>query len=74
MRKIQNALITVFNKEKIDIIARQLNDLGIHIFSTGGTYDYLQKIGIPATTIESITSYPSIFGGQIGRASCRERV
>ena len=65
MRKIQNALITVFNKEKIDIIARQLHDLGIHIFSTGGTYDYLQKIGIPATTIESITGYPSIFGGRV---------
>ena len=65
MKKIQNALITVFNKEKIDIIARQLHDLGIQIFSTGGTYDYLQKIGIPATTIESITGYPSIFGGRV---------
>ena len=65
MRKIQSALITVFNKEKIDIIARQLHDLNIQIFSTGGTYDYLQKIGIPATTIESITGYPSIFGGRV---------
>ena len=65
MKKIQNALITVFNKEKIDIIARQLQDLGVRIFSTGGTYDYLQKIGISATTIESITGYPSIFGGRV---------
>ena len=65
MRKIENALITVFNKEKLDIIAKELQRLGIHIFSTGGTYDYLQKIGVPATTIESITGYPSIFGGRV---------
>ena len=65
MRKIQNALITVFDKENLDIIAKELHRLGINIFSTGGTYDYLQKIGIPATTIESITGYPSIFGGRV---------
>ncbi|MDR0368959.1 MAG: bifunctional phosphoribosylaminoimidazolecarboxamide formyltransferase/IMP cyclohydrolase [Bacteroidales bacterium] len=65
MKKIRNALITVFNKEKIDTIAHQLHGLGIQIFSTGGTYDYLQKIGIPATTIESITGYPSNFGGRV---------
>jgi phosphoribosylaminoimidazolecarboxamide formyltransferase/IMP cyclohydrolase len=65
MRKIQNALITVFNKEKLDVIAKELQRLNINIFSTGGTYDYLQKIGIPAKTIESITGYPSIFGGRV---------
>jgi phosphoribosylaminoimidazolecarboxamide formyltransferase/IMP cyclohydrolase len=65
MKKIQNALITVFNKEKLDVIAKQLHQLGINIFSTGGTYDYLQKIGIPATAIESLTGYPSIFGGRV---------
>lgn len=65
MRKIQNALITVFNKENVDIIAKELHRLGVRIFSTGGTYDYLQKIGIPATTIESLTGYPSIFGGRV---------
>ena len=65
MKKIQNALITVFNKEKLDIIASELQGLDINIFSTGGTYDYLQKIGIPATAIESITGYPSIFGGRV---------
>ena len=65
MRKIQNALITVFNKENVDIIAKELHRIGVCIFSTGGTYDYLQKIGIPATTIESLTGYPSIFGGRV---------
>ncbi len=65
MKKIRNALITVFNKEKLDIIAKELHKLNINIFSTGGTYDYLQEIRIPAITIESLTGYPSIFGGRV---------
>ena len=65
MRKIQSALITVFNKEKIDVIASELKRLGITIFSTGGTYDYLCEKGFDVTTVESLTSYPSIFGGRV---------
>ena len=65
MRKIQNALITVFNKEKIDVIASELRRLNITIFSTGGTYDYLKEKGFEVTTVESLTSYPSIFGGRV---------
>jgi phosphoribosylaminoimidazolecarboxamide formyltransferase/IMP cyclohydrolase len=65
MRKIQNALITVFNKEKIDVIASELKRLNINIFSTGGTYDYLREKGFDVTTVESLTSYPSIFGGRV---------
>jgi phosphoribosylaminoimidazolecarboxamide formyltransferase/IMP cyclohydrolase len=35
------------------------------IYSTGGTYDYIQSLGIKAITVESVTSYPSIFGGRV---------
>ena len=65
MKKIQNALITVFNKEKIDVIASELKRLNINIFSTGGTYDYLCEKGFAVTAIESLTGYPSIFGGRV---------
>ena len=65
MRKIQNALITVFNKEKIDAIASELERLDISIFSTGGTCDYLREKGFEVTTVESLTNYPSIFGGRV---------
>ena len=65
MRKIQNALITVFNKEKIDVIASELRRLNINIISTGGTCDYLKEKGFEVTTVESLTSYPSIFGGRV---------
>ena len=64
-RKIQNALVTVFNKEKVDVIASELRRLGIKIFSTGGTYDYLRGKGFDVTAIETLTGYPSIFGGRV---------
>ena len=65
MKQIKNALITVFNKEKIDEIALALTQLNINIFSTGGTFEYLQKKNIPVTDIETLTGYPSIFGGRV---------
>lgn len=64
-RTIKRALISVYHKEGIDIIAKQLNELGVEILSTGGTYDFLTDLGIPVTTVEHITSYPSILGGRV---------
>jgi phosphoribosylaminoimidazolecarboxamide formyltransferase/IMP cyclohydrolase len=63
--KIRTALISVYSKDRIDEIARLLNNLGIKILSTGGTFDYLQKQGIDVTSVESVTGYPSIFGGRV---------
>lgn len=65
MKKIKNALISVFSKEGISPIIKKLNDLGVSIYSTGGTYDYIKSLGIDAITVESITSYPSILGGRV---------
>jgi len=65
MKKIKNALISVFYKDKLDIIAKKLDELGITIYSTGGTYDFIRKNGIEAITVESLTSYPSILEGRV---------
>ncbi len=63
--KIKSALISVFDKEGIEELARKLESFGIQIISTGGTYDFLKSKGIYATSVESITSYPSILGGRV---------
>ncbi len=65
MKKIKSALISVFSKEGISPIIKKLNDLGVLIYSTGGTYDYIKSMGVDAITVESITSYPSILGGRV---------
>lgn len=65
MEKIKNALISVYHKENLEKILQKLHELNIKIYSTGGTYDYIKKLGIPVTTVESLTSYPSILGGRV---------
>jgi len=63
--KIKTALLSVYSKERLEEIARILEKLEISIISTGGTYDFLTKIGIKATPIETLTTYPSILGGRV---------
>ena len=65
MKQIKRALISVFSKEGIDVIVKKLNDLGVEIYSTGGTYDFITNMGVEAKTVESLTTYPSILGGRV---------
>ena len=64
-KRIKRALISVYHKDGIGEIARKLNESGVEILSTGGTYDFLQKLSIPVIPVEDITSYPSILGGRV---------
>jgi len=63
LKKVKNALISVFYKEGLDQVLEVLNQFDINFYSTGGTYDYIKEKGYNAQTIESLTSYPSILGG-----------
>jgi phosphoribosylaminoimidazolecarboxamide formyltransferase/IMP cyclohydrolase len=65
LKKIQNALISVFYKDGLEPVLEKLSELGINVYSTGGTYDFIRKKGYDAQTIESVTSYPSILGGRV---------
>ncbi len=65
IKPIRSALISVYHKDHIDEIAHKLDALGVTIYSTGGTYDFIRGLGINAITVESLTSYPSIFGGRV---------
>jgi phosphoribosylaminoimidazolecarboxamide formyltransferase/IMP cyclohydrolase len=64
-RNIKSALISVFYKDGLEPIVHKLHELGVTIYSTGGTQAFLQGIGVPCTSIESVTSYPSILGGRV---------
>ena len=65
MKKIKSALISVFHKDGLQELLEKLDQLGVEIISTGGTYDHIIKQGFKAKTVESITKYPSIFGGRV---------
>ena len=64
-KKIQSALISVFSKEGLEPIVRQLNSQNVTLYSTGGTEDFIKNLGIPVIAVEDITSYPSILGGRV---------
>ena len=64
-KMIKSALVSVYNKEKLAPVIQKLSDLGIKIYSTGGTQKYIEKMGIQATPVEEVTEYPSIFSGRV---------
>jgi len=64
-RKISSALISVYHKDHLDEIVLTLHRLGVKIYSTGGTRNFIEGLGVPVTPVEDLTSYPSIFGGRV---------
>ena len=64
-RAIKRALISVYHKDGIDKIAKKLVEEGVELLSTGGTYDYIESLGLPVRSVEDVTGYPSILGGRV---------
>lgn len=65
LTKIQSALISVFNKDGLEPIVRELARQNVKIYSTGGTQSFIENLGIQVIPVEDITEYPSIFGGRV---------
>jgi len=64
-KKATSALISVFHKDGLEPIVRKFNELGITIYSTGGTEKFIKDLGIDVVAVEDVTSYPSILGGRV---------
>jgi phosphoribosylaminoimidazolecarboxamide formyltransferase/IMP cyclohydrolase len=65
VKKIQSALISVYHKNGLDVIVKELAKNKVTIYSTGGTLTYIQQLGIEVHAVEDLTSYPSILGGRV---------
>lgn len=64
-KNIKTALISVFDKSGLDDIVKQLAELEVTIYSTGGTQKFIENLGIDVVAVEDLTSYPSILGGRV---------
>ncbi len=64
-QKIKNALISVYYKDHLEPIIKHLHRLGVNIYSTGGTEQFIKDLGVPVQAVEDLTSYPSILGGRV---------
>jgi phosphoribosylaminoimidazolecarboxamide formyltransferase/IMP cyclohydrolase len=64
-KKISRALISVYYKDNLEPIIHLLAKHGVEFVSTGGTQDFIEKLGYPVIPVEKLTGYPSIFGGRV---------
>ena len=64
-KKITSALISVFYKDGLEPLVKELSNQGITIYSTGGTQNFIQNLGIGVIPVEDLTTYPSILGGRV---------
>ncbi|HEX5742318.1 MAG TPA: bifunctional phosphoribosylaminoimidazolecarboxamide formyltransferase/IMP cyclohydrolase [Flavobacteriaceae bacterium] len=61
----KSALISVFYKDGLAPIVKKLHDLGIVLYSTGGTEQFIKELDIPVIAIDSVTNFPEILGGRV---------
>ena len=64
-KQIKSALISVFDKTGLEPIIKKLAALNVTIYSTGGTQEFIEKLGVAVERVEDLTSYPSILGGRV---------
>lgn len=64
-KKIKSALISVFYKDGLEPLVQLLQEQDVVIYSTGGTQQFIEKLGIECIPVESVTAYPSILGGRV---------
>ncbi|MFD0863728.1 bifunctional phosphoribosylaminoimidazolecarboxamide formyltransferase/IMP cyclohydrolase [Sungkyunkwania multivorans] len=65
IKTAKSALVSVFSKDGLAPIVKKLDDLGVTIYSTGGTEKFIKELGIEVVPVEDVTSYPSILGGRV---------
>ncbi len=65
LKPIRSALISVYHKTGLDTLVSKLHAQGVVFYSTGGTQEFLQSLGIPVHAVENLTGYPSILDGRV---------
>ena len=61
----RRALLSVSDKTGIVEFAKELNELGFEIVSTGGTAKAVADAGIPCTQVSDITGFPECLDGRV---------
>ena len=63
--KVKNAIISVSDKTGLRKLVEKLHELGVNIYSTGGTARAIEKLNIPVTRISDYTGFPEILDGRV---------
>lgn len=65
LKTIESALISVYYKNGLDELVKELYQNNVTIYSTGGTQAFIEALDIPVTPVETLTSFPEILGGRV---------
>ena len=63
--KIKNALVSVSDKTGLEKLVTSLDENKVSIFSTGGTAEFIESLGINVTKVSEITNFPEIMDGRV---------
>jgi phosphoribosylaminoimidazolecarboxamide formyltransferase / IMP cyclohydrolase len=64
-RPIKRALVSVYDKTDLLVVAEALVEAGAEIVSTGSTADRIAEAGLPVTPIEKVTGFPECLDGRV---------
>ena len=64
-RPIKRALVSVYDKTNLLVVAQALVEAGTEIVSTGSTADRIAEAGLPVTAIEKVTGFPECLDGRV---------
>jgi phosphoribosylaminoimidazolecarboxamide formyltransferase/IMP cyclohydrolase len=59
------ALVSVYDKAGLVTLGRELQEMGVELFSTGGTLHALQDSGIAVRSVSDLTGEPEILDGRV---------
>lgn len=63
--KVTRALVSVSDKTGLEELVKVLDDMGVEIISTGGTYEKIRSMGVEAVEISGYTGFPEMMNGRV---------
>lgn len=64
-RPIRRALVSVFHKEGIEVLADAFVKAGVEVVSTGSTAKRLAQLGVNVTEVSQVTGFPESLDGRV---------
>jgi phosphoribosylaminoimidazolecarboxamide formyltransferase / IMP cyclohydrolase len=64
-RPIRRALVSVYDKTDLEVLARGLHEAGVTLVSTGSTASKIAAAGVPVTKVEELTGFPECLDGRV---------
>ena len=64
-RAVHRALVSVYDKAGLEVLARGLHEAGVALVSTGSTATRIAAAGVPVTRVEDLTGFPECLDGRV---------